>query len=589
MVLPPNLLASLRQRFDALPAPVVIDYFHQSDSGLVAPGGGRRNPCPACGPAKAALEELAGVSAKVRLALHEFHAEPQLAERWGVERVPAVLLRRAGGFPPLRFHGLPGGHFPQILAETISAVARRPPAAAPAEVAASLDRLDARASVVVVGSMRHDAAAGAAAAAWQLALYSPKVEATVFELDTFPDLAARLGLREVPATVVDGAHGFSGVASPAELARFILAARQGNPAVAPPRTAPGSAVAIGAGPPPPGGPPRSAPAPAAAAPSIAVAEPADERVDVAIVGGGPAGLQAALTLARARRTVAVLDAPSPARNAASHGVHNFIGIEGMKPAEVARVVRGQIEAVGGVSFRAAEVANVERAGDGDFVLTTGAGERLGARHVVLAFGHRDEHPDVPGFAECWGTSIISCPYCDGFEHRDRVWGLVVPDAGASATSPLLAQHWTDGIKLFLGAGVNLPDEMAARLEAIGLAVHRGDIAAIEHEAGALTGVALAGGETVPVETLLWTPKALPSPLAARLAGSLGLALDGDGFVAVNPMQQTNVERLWAAGEAVAPTLAIDAARSGGAAAMLIVQGWFEEAAAGRASPSRALS
>ena len=294
------------------------------------------------------------------------------------------------------------------------------------------------------------------------------------------------------------------------------------------------------------------------------------------LGGGPAGLQAALTLARARRTVAVYDAPAPARNAASHGVHNFLGLDGMKPAEIARVAREQIEAVGGVSFRRAEVAGVERADGGEFVLTTDEGERLGAHHVILAFGHRDEHPDVPGFAECWGDTIISCPYCDGFEHRDRVWGLVVPAAGVSATPPLLARHWTDRVKLFLGDGVDIPDELVARLEGFGLAVHRGAIAAVEHEAGKVTGVALAGGETVPVETLLWTPKALPAPLAGRLAGSLGLALDEQGFVAINPMQQTNVERLWAAGEATAPTLAIDAARSGGAAAMLIVQGWFEE-------------
>ena len=152
----------------------------------------------------------------------------------------------------------------------------------------------------------------------------------------------------------------------------------------------------------------------------------------------------------------------------------------------------------------------------------------------------------------------------------------MPAVGVSATPPLLARHWTDRIKLFLGEGVQIPDELVARLEGFGLAVHRGAIAAVEHEGGKVTGVALAGGETVPVETLLWTPKALPAPLAARLAGSLGLALDEQGFVAVNPMQQTNVERLWAAGEATAPTLAIDAARSGGAAAMLIVQGWFEE-------------
>ena len=575
MAIPANVLAALRQRFDALPAPVTIDYFHQSDSGLVAPGGARRTPCPACAPAKAALEELTGVSAKLRLALHEFHAEPQLAERWGVERVPAVLLRRGRGFPPLRFHGLPGGHFLQILVEAIGAVAR-PSVAAPPEVAASLDRLGEPVSLVVVGSMRHQAAAGAAAAAWRLALCSPKVEATVVELDTFPEVAGQLGLREVPATIVAGEHGFSGVTSPTDLARFLLAVQQGDASAAPPRTAPGSAAAIGGGPPPSGGAPPPAPAAAPSAAPIAAVAPAEERVDVAIVGGGPAGLQAALTLARARRTVAVYDAPAPARNAASHGVHNFLGLDGMKPSEIARVAREQIEAVGGVSFRRAEVTNIERADDGEFVLTTDEGERLGAHHVILAFGHRDEHPDVPGFAECWGDTIISCPYCDGFEHRDRVWGLVVPAAGVSATPPLLARHWTDRVKLFLGEGVEIPDELVARLEGFGLAVHRGAIAAVEHEAGKVMGVTLAGGETVPVETLLWTPKALPAPLAARLAGSLGLALDEQGFVAINPMQQTNVERLWAAGEATAPTLAIDAARSGGAAAMLIVQGWFEE-------------
>ena len=281
-------------------------------------------------------------------------------------------------------------------------------------------------------------------------------------------------------------------------------------------------------------------------------------------------------LVRARKSVAVFDAPAPARNAASHGVHNFLALDGTPPAEIARIAWEQIDAVGGASLRPEEVTALERASDGDFVLTTAAGAKLGARHVILAFGHRDALPTLPGFAECWGRTIISCPFCDGYEHGDRVWGLVVPRVGASATSPLLAQHWTDRVKLFLGADVDLPDELVTRLESLGLGIHRGEIAAIDHEEGTLTGVSLESGETVPVETLLWVPEPLPAPLIEQLARGLGLAVDEAGFIAVNPLQQTNVERLWAAGDAIASTMAIDAARSGSAAAMLIVQGWYEE-------------
>ena len=99
-MIPANILAALRQRFDALRAPVTIDYFQQSESGLIVPGAAPRNPCPACAPTKETLEDLTGVSQKLRLVTHEFHAEPELVERWGIERVPALLLRRGGGAPP---------------------------------------------------------------------------------------------------------------------------------------------------------------------------------------------------------------------------------------------------------------------------------------------------------------------------------------------------------------------------------------------------------------------------------------------------------------------------------------------------------
>lgn len=569
-MIPENVLAALRQRFDALPAPVTIDYFHQSESGLVVPGAAPRNPCPTCGPTKETLEDLTGVSQKLRLVTHEFHAVPELVENWGVERVPAILLRRRGGAPPLRYYGLPGALFFEVLVEVLSAFPAPP--SPPPPLAEVLNRLAEPLSITVIGSMRHPAAAQAVASAYQLALYSNKIEATVIEIETFPELVQQLGLRELPATIVAGTHGFAGVVNTLSLAQFGVEAQQsGSPT--PPQVAPGSAMPVG-GDPGAAPPPRGAPQVASAQPPTV--EPAEEYVDVAIVGGGPAGLQAALVLVRARKTVAVFDAPSPARNAASHGVHNFLGLDGILPADLARTAWEQIAAVGGASLRAAEVTNIENASDGELVLTTAEGDRLGAHHVILAFGHRDVLPDIPGFAECWGDTVISCPFCDGYEHRDREWGLVLPNAGAKATPPLFAYNWTDKVRLFLGGGVDLPDELATALAAQGLSIHRGDITAINHEDGKLSGVTLAGGETVPVETLLWSPEALPAPLLEQLARGLGLAVDSAGFIAVNDMQQTSVEGIWAAGDAIASTLALDAARSGGAVAMRIVQGWFEE-------------
>ena len=568
-MIPENVLAALRQRFDALRAPVTIDYFQESASGLIVPGAAPRDPCPACGPTRETLEDLVGVSQKLRLVTHEFHAEAQLVERWGVERVPAILLRRGGGAPPLRYYGLPAGHFFEVLVEVMSALPAPP--SPPAALAEVLNRLTEPVPLVVIGSMRNPAAAQAVANAYQLALYSTRIETSVVAIETFPELVQQLNLRVLPSTIVAGTHGFAGVTTTLALAQFAVDAQQSD-SPPPPQVAAGSTTVIGGPPGPAGAPaPQGDPAPP---PTV---EPAEDHVDVAIVGGGPAGLQAALVLVRARKSVAVFDGPSPARNATSHGVHNFLGIEGLPPADLARTAWEQIDAVGGASLRRAEVADIEHSSDGDFVLTTTEGDRLGAHHVILAFGHRDALPDIPGFAECWGTTVISCPFCDGYEHRDRVWGLVLPATGAKATPPLFARNWSDRVELLLGGAVDFPDELAAGLEAQGIRVHRGDITAINHEDGKVTSVTLDGGETVDVETLVWSPESLPAPLVERLARGLDLALDEAGFIAVDAMQQTNVEGIWAAGDALASTMALDAARSGGNVAMRIVQGWFEEA------------
>ena len=151
---------------------------------------------------------------------------------------------------------------------------------------------------------------------------------------------------------------------------------------------------------------------------------AEKHVAVAVVGGGPAGLQAALVLARTRMDVMVFDAPSPPRNAASHGVHNLVGLDDMLPAEIRERAWEQIERYGAARLMEHEVVDIARADSGGLTLHTNAGGTIEAREVLLACGYRDRHPDIDGFGECWGGTIIPCPFCDGYENRDRAWGIV---------------------------------------------------------------------------------------------------------------------------------------------------------------------
>src|SRR6185437_1579417 len=146
-----------------------------------------------------------------------------------------------------------------------------------------------------------------------------------------------------------------------------------------------------------------------------------EQVDVAILGGGPAGLQAALVLSRTRKKIVVFDDPEPPRNAASHGVHNFLGLDGLLPADIRRISWQQIDRYSSAELRKNKIVDVRKNDDGLFLITDDNGTSINARKVILAFGYHDVYPDIPGFLECWADSIISCPFCDGYENIDRTW------------------------------------------------------------------------------------------------------------------------------------------------------------------------
>jgi thioredoxin reductase len=241
-----------------------------------------------------------------------------------------------------------------------------------------------------------------------------------------------------------------------------------------------------------------------------------EQHDVVVVGGGTAGLSGALTLARARRSVLVVDAGEQ-RNRPAAGVHGFLTRDGLPPDELAALGRAEVERYGGAVLegRVAALAGTE----GAFAVTLDDGRVLGARRLLVTTGLVDELPEVPGLRELWGSDIVHCPYCHGYEVRDQPIGVLATGARAVHLAQLFRQ-WSEDVTLFLHTGPRPSAEEAEGLAARGIAVVAGDVAALETEGGRLRGVRLAIGDVVARRIL-----AVETRLVARAGLLAGVGLE----------------------------------------------------------------
>ncbi|MFY1672121.1 NAD(P)/FAD-dependent oxidoreductase [Plantactinospora sp. WMMB334] len=274
----------------------------------------------------------------------------------------------------------------------------------------------------------------------------------------------------------------------------------------------------------------------------------DRTYDVVVVGGGAAGLSGAVALARSRRSVLVVDAGQP-RNAPADGVHNYLGREGTPPGELAAAGRAELTGYGG-EFLAGRVETAARDGDG-FRLTLDGGVELRARRLLVTTGLVDELPDVPGLAQRWGRDVLHCPYCHGWEMRDRRIGVL-------ATSPMSlhqASLWRQ-----LSAQVMLlthetpePDAAGAeQLAARGIAVVPGRVAGLEVTGDTLTGVRLASGETVALDAVVVAPRFTARGGVLETLGIKPVDVEMAGHVVgsqipAGPDGATSVPGVWVAG------------------------------------------
>jgi thioredoxin reductase len=312
--------------------------------------------------------------------------------------------------------------------------------------------------------------------------------------------------------------------------------------------------------------------------------------DVIIVGGGSAGLSAALMLGRARRRVLVLDGGAPRNGVAAH-MHGVLGRDGWSPLDLLAAGRDEVRRYG-VVVESANVLSAEpvdggfevvlsaepveggfevvvgdtagRAGDdrGDRRSSPSRGDRHRARRLLVATGVRDGLPEIPGLAEQWGSGAVVCPYCDGWEVRDRRIGVLASGPMGLHQVQLLRQ-WSADVTYFVN-GTELRADAYAALAARGIAVESREVArVVADDDGRLSGIRLADCAEVPVDSLFLQPLPLPNDAVLRSLGAATTEQLGVDWVAVDGDGRTSVSGLWAAGNVVSPRTSVPIASGAG--------------------------
>jgi thioredoxin reductase len=302
--------------------------------------------------------------------------------------------------------------------------------------------------------------------------------------------------------------------------------------------------------------------------------------DVVVIGGGAAGLSAALVLSRARRSVLVIDGGA-ARNAPAAHMHGFLSRDGMPPAQLLAIGRDEVTGYGATILKGS-VVDVAPSGTARFRVTLASGDRFSARRLLVATGLRDDLPDIPGLRERWGRDVLHCPYCHGWEVRDQRLAVIglSPDAVRYAQ---IVRQWSEDVAFFIPAGT-LSDTHWAQLTARDIDVVERVVTRVRVEDDRLRGIEIDDGGFVPCAAVFVPPRLVPNN---ALLLALGCAIDEDGWVATGPNGHTGVPGVWVAGNLANPRAqVITAAGEGSAAAIAVNADLVDEDVRDAAGPRR---
>jgi thioredoxin reductase len=274
------------------------------------------------------------------------------------------------------------------------------------------------------------------------------------------------------------------------------------------------------------------------------------RFDVIIIGGSYAGLSAAMSLGRSRRKVLVIDSGRPCNRQTPHA-HNLITHDGEPPAQIRQAALEQVLAYSTVQLLEGFAESVSGT-SGEFVVKTAAGEAFESKRILLATGVRDTPLPIDGFAECWGISVLHCPYCHGYEVRDETLG-VIGNGDMGFDYARLIRHWTPRLQLLTNGPATLSGEQREKLESQAVRIEERPIQAIRHQAGRMEAVVFDDGDELPL-TAMFARGGIEqhSDIPARL--ELELQTDGmiPALIKVDAFGRTSMGGIMAAGDNCIP-------------------------------------
>lgn len=268
----------------------------------------------------------------------------------------------------------------------------------------------------------------------------------------------------------------------------------------------------------------------------------EKQYDAIIAGGSYAGLATAMALGRALRKVLVIDSGNPCNQQTPHS-HNFLTNDGKTPKEITGIACQQVQQYKTVDFLSAFVTSGRKTESG-FVVETESGETFAAKKLVFATGIKDSMPDIPGFAECWGISVLHCPYCHGYEVRQQKT-VILANGNDAVELATLISNWTDDLTVYTNGKSTLSEQQEQKLQQHNIHINENEIEKLEHRNGYVERILLKDGFNATVKAIY---ARLPFVQHSSVPQMLGCELTPEGYIKTDPAQRTTVPGIFACGD-----------------------------------------
>ncbi|MDP3467774.1 MAG: NAD(P)/FAD-dependent oxidoreductase [Daejeonella sp.] len=268
----------------------------------------------------------------------------------------------------------------------------------------------------------------------------------------------------------------------------------------------------------------------------------NNQYDVIIIGGSYSGLAAGMALGRSLKKVLIIDIGQPCNRQTPHS-HNFITQDGKKPDEIAALAKQQVMCYPTVEFFSGLAMDGKKTKYG-FEIRTDSGKKFNASKLILATGIKDIIPEIPGYAESWGISVLHCPYCHGYEVRNLKTGIL-GNGDFGFEFSVLISNWTDDLTLFTNGKSDLSIEQMAKLRNHNIKIEEAEIDQLEHENGYVKNVHFKDGSNTPVKALYARSAFVQH---SGIPEMLGCEINDEGYIRVDPAQKTNIGGIFACGD-----------------------------------------